>query len=165
MWVLHSVFGTNLGDLSLQHTPMQQVPEVGEHPPICTMVAERPVRTHISQPLTQTQPSVAGGAPEASLEKEVSGELFVLHMSPGSVHFLLGLLWVTLGDNIWVPAQKSQEAMPHQIDGLCDFSVNLSGTHLSNSLSAFNHASLHISPLELGCIALKQNGIYSGLRH
>lgn len=46
------------------------------------MVAERPARTHISLPLTQPQPSVAGAAPEASLEKELSGELSVLqHVS------------------------------------------------------------------------------------
>lgn len=60
-----------------------------------------------------------------------------------------------------MPARKNQEAMLHQIDGLCGFLVGLAGTHLSNYLSAFNHASLHISSLELDCIALNQNGIYS----
>lgn len=62
-------------------------------------------------------------------------------------------------------AQKSQEAMLHQIDALCGFLVSLAGTHLSNCLSAFNHAPLCISSLELDCTALNQNGIYSDLCH
>lgn len=86
-------------------------------------------------------------------------------MFPGSVHFLLGRLWVNLGDNTCVLAQKRQEAMLHQTDSLCGFLVSLAGIHLSNCLSAFNHAPLHISSLELDCIALNQNGIYSDLRH
>lgn len=73
-----------------------------------------------------------------------------------------GLLW---GTTSGCQAQEHQEAMLHQTDGLCEFSVSLPATHLSNCLSAFNHPSLHISTLEFGCIALRQNGIYSGLCH
>lgn len=55
-------------------------------------------------------------------------------MSPGSVHLPLGLLCVTVRDNIWVSAQQRQEATVHQIDGLCDFSVCLELTYPTASL-------------------------------
>lgn len=131
--------------------------------PFVVQWAQRPVHTHISQ--SQPQPSVVGAVLRPPLRKSTLGSFLFSSMSLGSVCFLSGLLWVTVGGTSWVSAQKSKEAMLNQIDGLCDFSVRLPGTQLAKCLSAFNHLSLRISPLGLGCIALKQNGIYSGLCH
>lgn len=162
MQFLHSVFRTNFWDRTLHPTPVQQVPQAGECQPLCSAVgSEASAYTHQSQP----QPSVVGAVLRPPLRKSTPGSFLFSSMSPGSVCFLSGLLWVTVGGTNWVSAQKSKEAMLNQIDGLCDFPVSLPGTQLANCLCAFNHVSFHISPLGLGCIALKQNGIYSGLCH
>lgn len=114
---------------------------VGRTPAYLHHAGWEPVHTKISQPQTVSA-FWAGTVLKVSLEEELSRELFVLHHVS---RFLLGLLWVNLGDNTCVPAQNSQDAMLHQIDVLYGFLVSLPGSHLSNCLSAFNHASLHIS--------------------
>lgn len=124
------MFGAKLCDQSLQPTTMQQVPEAREHSPACTMVAERPERTHISQPLTRPQPSVAGAAPEAPLEKELSGELSVLQYVSWFSTFPLGApVGYSGGQHLGAKVSRS-----HAASDRCDFSVSLSGTHLSNCL-------------------------------